>query len=208
MSEARNNASDAVRDNVTPAKDSKSAASDRLWSDSYSQTAGGSANPNKQLKQNNTADIGAQGLPKVDLYDSRSLATDKNTTSTTDSVKPNNAPVDFSKQNFLNINGKNFTEQHTDKVTGNLDIRHFDDSTKTYDEVIRNKNGSILSRKHDDPDNTSERNYNGLNYTEISVDKKTGNKTFTAYDDTKKTADSVIRDKDGKLLIQVFNQKP
>ena len=161
MSKARNSASDTVRDNVTPAQDSQTAASDRLWSDSYSQAAGGSSNPNKQLKQNNTTDIGTQGFPKVDLYDSRSLATDKNTTSTSDSVKPNNASVDFSKQNFLNINGKNFTEQYTDKVTGNVDIRHFDDSTKTYDEVIRNKNGSILSRKHDDPDNTAERNYNG-----------------------------------------------
>lgn len=97
-------------------------------------------------------------------------------------------------------NGKNYTETSIDKKDGSTKIKTYDDATKTTDSVTRDKNGNPQVITHEDPNTVSTRIYNDRNYIDISNDKKTGTSTTTRYNDKFRTFDSVVSDKDGKVI--------
>ncbi len=139
------------------------------------------------------------GNTKYTQYDEKSQATDSVTRNVDGKLltRTHNDPSTSTERIYT---GKSFTETSIDKKTGNTKYTLYDDSINTTNSVTRDKNGNALTRAHEDPSGSTERNYRGKDYTEIARDKTTGNTTYTSYTDSSKTTESVVRDRDGKLI--------
>jgi hypothetical protein len=187
-------------------------ASRQLFEHAY---AGGPAHERKDdgLKIESKSQ-GNPHLPGVELFDSTAPSKSKDAATHDKPAAPAKKPVDIpetklpgfaapdvpAKNVERNYNGKDYTEISRDDKDGSKKYTHYDDATKTTDSVTRDKVGNPLVRTHDDPNTASTRIYNGRDYTDISIDKKTGNSTTVRHNDKFQSNDTVYGDKNGKVI--------